>query len=90
MRINNVNSITEIYKAQSVAPVKKNKPGQKDEVIFSPQALEIQNAYKAAKASPDIRAEKVAAIKEQIKSGTYTIDAKAVSEKMLSSFDIKG
>lgn len=90
MRINKVNSITEIYKAQSVAPVKKSKANQKDEVIFSKEALEIQNAYKAAKTAPDVRMEKVAAIKEQIKSGTYTIDAKAVSEKILSRFDVKG
>lgn len=90
MRINKISSITEMYKSQSIAPVQKVKANQKDEVIFSPQALEIQNAYKAAKASPDVRAEKVAAIKEQIKSGTYTIDAKAVSEKIISRFDIKG
>ncbi|MGL6173162.1 MAG: flagellar biosynthesis anti-sigma factor FlgM [Cellulosilyticaceae bacterium] len=90
MRINKMSSITEMYKSQSIAPVQKVKANQKDEVIFSPQALEIQNAHKAAKASPDVRAEKVAAIKEQIKSGTYTIDAKAVSEKIISRLDIKG
>lgn len=90
MRIDKINSINQIYKAQMVAPAQKVKPAQKDQVTFSSEALEIQNAYKAAKASPDIRADKVAGIKEQIKSGTYNLKAKETSEAIVSKLDIRG
>lgn len=90
MRIDKINNISDIYKAQSIAPVKQTKPSQKDQVIFSSKALEIQNAYKAAKASPEIRSDKVEALKEQIKSGNYSVNAKELSEKIASQLDIKG
>lgn len=90
MRINKINSISEIYKAQSIAPVQKTKSSEKDQAIFSTKALEIQNAYKAAKASSDIRTDKVEMIKEQMKSGNYNVNAKELSGKIVSQLDIKG
>lgn len=90
MRINKINSIAEIYKTQSMVSVQKSKPGQKDEVIFSAKALGIQNAYKAAKASSDVRVDKVEELKEQIKTGNYNVNAKELSGKIVSQLDIRG
>lgn len=90
MRIRKINSISEIYKAQSMMPIQKNKASEKDEAIFSTRALEIQNAYKVAKASPDLRTDKVESIKEQIKSGNYNVSSKEISEKIVSQLEVKG
>ena len=54
-----------------------------DKVILSPKAKAIQEAKKLLENVPDIREEKVAQIKEQIKNGTYTVDAKKVAAKIL-------
>jgi len=37
-----------------------------------------------AAAQPDVRADKVAALKQQISSGTYQVDTRALAAKMLS------
>ncbi len=54
-----------------------------DKVILSPKAKAIQEAKKLLENVPDIREEKVARIKEQIKNGTYTVDAKKVAARMV-------
>lgn len=90
MKIYRTNSIMDIYKSQSVAKTQKGNEMPKDQVTLSNEALEIQKAYQVAKSAPDTRTEKIEAIKAQIKSGTYNIDAKAISEKIISQLDIRG
>ncbi|MGL4362144.1 MAG: flagellar biosynthesis anti-sigma factor FlgM [Cellulosilyticaceae bacterium] len=90
MRIDGVKHITKAYEQYNQNVAKTKIEQQKDKVELSQQALDIQKAYKLAKQQPDIRQEKVDAIKERIQSGTYTIDAKEVSEKIMSQLDIRG
>lgn len=90
MRIDKVNSVSQIYKAQLIEPVTKPKEGQTDQVIFSSEGIEIQNASKVVKSSPDIRVDKVAAIKEQIKAGTYKLDAEATSQAIMKKLEGRG
>jgi negative regulator of flagellin synthesis FlgM len=58
-------------------------PQTEDRVELSGAAKEIQRVAELAKSAPDVRAEKVAALKEQIQNGTYEVDSKQVATKML-------
>ena len=89
MRITGVNRINEIYKSQTMK-VEPTKLAKKDEVQISTLAKDYQYAFKAAKEVPDIREKEVGSIKERLSSGTYNVDAKEVSEKIMSRFDMKG
>jgi negative regulator of flagellin synthesis FlgM len=55
-------------------------------VNLSQRAKEIQMARQAMESEPDIRSEKVQAIKKQIKNGTYEIDYDKTAEEMLKAF----
>ena len=50
-----------------------------DKVVLSPRAKEIVEAKKIIDSMPDIREEKVAAIKKEIENGTYKVDGKKVA-----------
>jgi negative regulator of flagellin synthesis FlgM len=56
---------------------------RKDRVSLSPQARELLNAQKALAAIPDVREEKVEAIKARIADGTYRIDSEQIAAKMI-------
>lgn len=83
-----IQSIMKVYTDQNkVAKSDKTQSasaaGKKDEVILSTQAQEFGQIYQAIKAMPEVRAEKVNQLAEQIAQGTYSVDAKEVAEKML-------
>lgn len=86
MKINQIQQIAEIYGATSTrkTPAKGAKVSEKDKLEISITAKHFQTALKAAKGSPDIRAEKVEKIKSQIESGTYNVSAEEVAKKMMS------
>jgi negative regulator of flagellin synthesis FlgM len=52
-------------------------------VELSDGAEHLPRTRAEAAAAPDVRAERVAALKEQIQSGTYQIDDVALAEKLL-------
>jgi negative regulator of flagellin synthesis FlgM len=54
-----------------------------DEAVLSQRAQEVLAARKALAAIPDVRAEKVAELRQKISSGTYEVDAEAVARKIL-------
>ncbi|MGM7721415.1 flagellar biosynthesis anti-sigma factor FlgM [uncultured Metabacillus sp.] len=59
------------------------KPQAKeDKVEISQEALDLQQANEMTKA----RQEKVQAIKQQLESGNYTIDPKAIAEGLLKFY----
>ena len=88
--------ISNAYLQQSRAPQRKNKQDardtldgirsnekpQKDEIIFSPRATEILEIEGQAKAIPEVRQEKVEAIREQIESRTYTVNGKLIAKSI--------
>lgn len=55
-------------------------------VDLSQKSLDFQKAQAAIHTEPDIRVEKVNAIKERIKNGEYEIDYGKTAEKVLQSF----
>jgi len=56
-----------------------------DQVKLSTDALAVLEGVQAAKSAPDVRADRVAALKASINDGSYKIDNKAIAEKMIRS-----
>lgn len=57
---------------------------QGDRVSVSPEAMLRTEAHKAANATPDVRQEKVDAIKASLADGTYSMDSKHIAQKLLA------
>jgi flagellar biosynthesis anti-sigma factor FlgM len=72
------NKVVKTSPAVGVAPASK-----KDEVILSTQAQEFGQIFQAIKAMPEVRQNKVAELSGRIAQGDYSVDAKAVADKML-------
>ena len=64
----------------------KDQTRQDTIVNLSTASKEAQIAKKSIASEPDIREDKVAELKNQIESGSYTVDNKAVADKMVDSF----
>ena len=56
-----------------------------DEVTLSDTARQMAAAQDAVKAAPDVRQDKVDAIKQQIDSGTYQVSARVLARKMVDA-----
>ena len=70
---------------------KKNQKTAKatfaDQVQISSLGKDIQIASAAVKASPDVRAELTAPIKEKIQNGTYSVDTSSFAEKLIQKYE---
>ena len=54
-----------------------------DSVEVSERARELSRAQEAVESAPDIRADKVARLKQQIAEGSYSVPAEMVADKLL-------
>lgn len=54
-----------------------------DTVVISDTAKRIQEAQKQIQTIPDVRADKVAELRNQIENGTYEIKAEAIAGNMI-------
>jgi len=70
----------------SAAPAAQNQVPTEDKVDLSSQSKEMKKIADALAATPDVRAEKVEALKKQVESGQYQVNSDAVAEKMLKEF----
>lgn len=89
----NIDKIMQAYNKQEVSKgsTRSSRISRNDELRLSDVAKDYQLAMNAIKKVPDIRKEKVETIKQQIKTGTYVVDAGKIAEKMLEeiNFDKK-
>jgi flagellar biosynthesis anti-sigma factor FlgM len=58
-----------------------------DSVEISDLSRELSRARQAVDAAPDVRADKVAAIKKRIEDGTYSVSPELLARKLLESSD---
>jgi negative regulator of flagellin synthesis FlgM len=75
--------------AQSQDGQKVQEKGQtpQDTIVnLSTTSKEAQMAKKIVASEPDMRADKVSELKQRIESGNYTVDHKAVADKLVDSF----
>ncbi|TCT14012.1 FlgM family anti-sigma-28 factor [Natranaerovirga pectinivora] len=91
MRIDGINKVGNIYnksgvKVEKIYAAKK----ENDSLNISDFGRELQIAKKAVGNTPDIRRDKVDAIKNQIASGAYNVSVEEVANKIIESyFDLK-
>ncbi len=74
-KIGNINNIIEPKKSNPVASAKETK--KKDSIEISSEGMKAADASKVAqlvKETPDIRADRVREIKDQIANGSYNFD----------------
>ena len=64
----------------------KNQSGQDTIVNLSTASKEAQTAREVIASEPDVREDKVAELRKRIESGNYTVDNKAVADKIVDSF----
>jgi negative regulator of flagellin synthesis FlgM len=57
---------------------------QTDSVMLSREALNIQLLHKELGEIPEVREEKVHAVTEQVRSGTYNISGEEIVEKIIA------
>ncbi len=69
-------------KTEKANNVKKSS-FSKDKIDISSSAKDVQLATATLKSLPDVRAEKIAALKEAIDSGTYNVPSIDIAEKMI-------
>lgn len=70
-------------RAEAKATGDKNIDGN-SMVRISDDAKLMQKATEMAHSAPDVRADRVAALRAQIDSGTYHIDAGAIADRLLT------
>ena len=88
MRIDAYSKVSQIYQASSEnkKSVQNAKEGYRDTFEISRIGRDLQVAKQAVSGAPDIREDKIAAIKAGIASGTYNISADEIAEKLVDSY----
>ena len=91
MRIDAYNQISQLYQASKPKKItKKSEATVKEQYTVSSKGQDYQTAKKALAAAPDIREEKVAALKEQIASGSLTSPLAGVPVAIKDNMCTKG
>jgi negative regulator of flagellin synthesis FlgM len=78
-----VNNINDKQKAENTSDKAETNVAKTDTVNISDAAKEIQEVRKELDNIPEVRAEKVEQLKNQIENGTYEIKSEEIAEKML-------
>ena len=87
MRIDAFQKISQLYQQNNRRQVEKVAAySKKDRVEISQLGKDFQVAKQAVAQAPDIREEKVNALKQSIASGNYNIKAEEVANKMIENY----
>ena len=88
MRIEAYNQISQAYNTSKASRVKgSGSAGKKDAVEISRAGRDYQVAKQAVSEAPDIRNDKVAALKSSIASGNYKVEAGDFAAKLLEKYE---
>lgn len=93
--INSVNNVTQVNNLQNLRKTENTSKVSRetDSISVSAEAKEMAEIYymdKVAKETPDVRADKIAEIKEKIKDPNYLNDSviKSAAEKFLTAIGL--
>ena len=87
MRIDAFSKISQLYKQNSTKQVEKaSTVSKKDRVEISQLGKDIQVAKQAVAQAPEIRQDKVNALKQSIASGNYNVSAEEIADKMINNY----
>ncbi len=93
MRIDAYSAVNQVY--QTNMQTKKEtveketvekKTSRDDKIEISQVGKDMTVAKKAISEAPDLREDKVKAIKEQMEAGTYSVSSEAIADKLIDSF----
>lgn len=88
MRIDAYSQVQQIYQTQKASkPQATKKAGFMDQFQISSAGKDIQSAKVAVAQAPDIRADLVSSIKEEINDGTYSVDAGSFADKLFAKYN---
>jgi negative regulator of flagellin synthesis FlgM len=99
MKIDNQDMLTSINayqndpisrKDDNVRQQEKVQVQHQDRVELSTRKTEIDKLKKTVESMPDVRAEKVEALKQQLADGSYRVDGVKVAQKILENFKGSG
>jgi negative regulator of flagellin synthesis FlgM len=94
MKINDLNSVgidqvqanqTQTAGAARPPETAASAASGRDVIHLSPQARLLQKASQIAQATPEVRPEKVLALKDSVDQGTYTVDSAKVADKLITA-----
>jgi|GEM_PF-6981304 len=75
---------TNLNEADRIDAGKPNMELKPDSATFSDRAREIDLALQVLAKQPEVRQEKVEALRKQIADGTFTISAETIADKILT------
>lgn len=92
MRVEAMSQVAQIYKAnQAQGTGKTQKAKAKDEVQISEAGKDFQIAKMALQEAPDVREDKIAAIKFSMEAGTYQVNSSDFADKVIQKYkDVLG
>ena len=91
MRIDAYNQVNQLYGVKKTG--KSGKTGytssisSTDQVSFSSIGKDMQIAKAALASVPDVREERVAALRTQVQSGAYNVSNESFADKLLSAYE---
>jgi len=89
MKITGVERAMHIYGNQNkVNKVEPKKTPESDQFKISEHAKDFQSVLRSLRDVPDVRRDKVEALKNQVAAGTYKVDAKKVADSMIRQANI--
>lgn len=87
MRIDAFNRISELYKATSTKKITKtNGTTKADKLEISQIGKDYQIAKQAVASASDIRADRVQELKKAMASGTYSVGAEELADKLTKNY----
>ena len=87
MRIDAYSKISQVYGVGAKTKTASAKKSYNtDKVEISSVGKDLQTAKKAVAESDEVRAQRVAELKEKINNGTYNVDADAFADMLLKKF----
>ncbi len=89
MRIDAYNQVAQLYNVNKTTRTKSTTSVERprDAVQISQAGKDYQIAKQAVANAPDIREDKVADLKAQVKSGNYNVDTGDFASKLLEKFN---
>ncbi len=88
MRVEAYNKIGQVYQANQTMRIKETAKGsERDELTISNTARDYQAARQALARVPDIREDKVNAIKQSMEAGAYQVSADSFAAKLIARYE---
>ena len=87
MRVDAFSKISQIYQSNTVKRTQRqSKASKTDKIEISNFGQSLAIAKQAVSDAPDIRADRVACLKEQISNGTYNVSDEEIADKIVGGF----